>query len=135
MSAPTTTAARFEAFEAHHGPLESGLADQILLHVMKEAVSRFSAYPQDRGTTLAGFVANDFRTKAADILSLMELAADWSADPMKAAARQLRAELDAKAADEAAAKKREEDAATQAAIRAKADAFMAQLQSGAVALG
>lgn len=129
---PATTTARFQAFQAHHGPIAGPLTDRILGTMLDRAIFRFFDYsPQ---VPLGVFVANEMKRLSPDILAILELAADWSSDPLKAAERQLRPDLDAKAKAEAEAKKRAEEAALQSALTAKADAFMEQLKSGALTL-
>lgn len=131
-SIPTATLNRFQTFAANHGPLESPLAHSILETFFTRSISRF--YDHSQEGTLQDWVERQFKAQAPDILAVLELAAAWSADPMKAAEGQLRANLEAKTTAEAAAKKQADDAILEAAVRVKAEAFMAQLKKGASAL-
>ena len=131
-SIPTTTLNRFQAFAANHGPLESPLAISILETFFTRSISRF--YDHSQEGTLQDWVERQFKIQAADILACLELAAQWSADPLKAAEGQLRADLEAKTTLEAIAKKRDDDATLEAAVKAKAESFLSQLKKSASAI-
>ena len=130
--APAATLNRFQTFAAHHGPLKSPLAISILETFFQRAITRYHDHNQPG--RLQDFVEQQIKGQAPDILAVLELAADWCDDPMKAADRQLRADLEAKTTSEAAAKKSADDATFQAAVKAKADAFMVQLKKSASAI-
>jgi hypothetical protein len=127
-----TPAARFQEFEASHGAIESPLADRLLGVFFERAINRYFEYPQSG--TLQAYVSEEIKRLSPDILAVLELAADWQSDPLQAAGRILRADLDAKAQAEEEDRKRREDEALKVAIRAKADAFMEQLTQGGAAV-
>ncbi len=129
---PLVTLNRFQTFAANHGPLESPLALSILETFFTRSISRF--YDHSQEGTLQDWVERQLKAQAPDILAVLELAAQWSADPLKAAEGQLRAALEAKTKAESDAKAQADEAILQAAVKAKAEAFMSQLKKGASAL-
>lgn len=116
---------RFRTFKAQHGPLESGLTDRILGDFFTFFINRAFEMSRQGSSrdSIGDQVAKMLAAHAPDVLAVVELAAQWGADPMKAAESQLRPELEAKAQAEAAARKRHEEAQLRAAINAKAEAF------------
>lgn len=123
MSATATE--RFQIMAENHGPLESPIADRLLAHIMETAISRYYGH---RTGTLADFVTGQLKTQAADILAVLELAADWSKDPVSAAGRLLRTDLDADARRRAEELERDKQAAIEAAVQDAADRFKATLK-------
>jgi hypothetical protein len=128
LSPHPTPADRFQTFQAAHGLLESPMADRILSAFFTRAIERYHQHGPSsfNGATLAVAVADEIKRQAPDILAVLELAADWSTDPLAAAARQVRPELESKANAEAAAKRREEENQLRAEIQKKADQFAAE---------
>lgn len=121
-----TLAERFNVFDERHGTTESPLKDRILTAFIERALNEHEHY--SRSEPVGAYVADRFKSWAPEILMVLELAADWSADPTKAAARQLRSELEAKVKADEEARQRREDQAIASAVKEKADAFLQGLK-------
>lgn len=120
-----TITERFQIMAENHGPLESPIAHRLLANIMEESINRFHSQPDGN---LADFVVTRMKNRAADILIILELAADWSNDPVKAAGRLLRPEIEADAQRRAEALDREKQSAIEAAVQVEADKFKASLK-------
>ena len=131
----TTPAEQFRTFQAQHGPLDSPLADAILGKFIEKAFDSYfeTLYGHQNKYSLDEYVRSYVKQHAAGLLGVLELAADWSKDPLQASERMLRDDLAKLAQDEEDERKRQDDAARAVAVKKVSDDFLAQLQAGAPA--
>lgn len=128
---PESTLEAFKSFRAAHGPLESPLAERILSSFFDRAIcAAFEAKRMGSNgfKSIGSSVLDEFARDSADVLAVLELAASWSADPMKAAEAQLRPALAARAEAERDETKRRQEAELRAEVQKRTDALMASLE-------
>lgn len=128
---PESTLEAFKSFRAAHGPIESPLAERILSSFFDRAIgAAFEArrVGSNGFKNIGTYVLDEFARISPDVLAVLELAADWAADPLKAAEAQLRPALEAKAKAEAEELKRRQEAELRAEVQKRTDALMASLE-------
>lgn len=124
--APVAVAARFEDFDAHHGPIEGSLKDAILSSIFEKIINRYFDYSQSK--PLGAYVQNEMKRLAPEVLSILELAQEWTTSPMDAARHQLRQDLEAKAETERQEREQRQEAEIRAEVRRKTEEILADLK-------